>query len=68
MADTTGSPIFNTIWTYLGTPAVTLPPLQSENGLPVGVQLVGKRGNDARLLRSAQWLVNYIDGSERQAA
>ncbi|HEX5777317.1 MAG TPA: amidase [Xanthobacteraceae bacterium] len=67
-AETTGSPIFNTIWTYLGTPAVTLPLLQTENGLPVGVQLVGRRGNDARLLRSAHWLVNYIDGPERQAA
>jgi Asp-tRNA(Asn)/Glu-tRNA(Gln) amidotransferase A subunit family amidase len=60
--ETTGNPVFNTIWTYLGTPAVTVPLLRSENGLPVGVQLVGKRGLDARLLRSAQTLVNNVSG------
>ena len=57
-SETTGNPVFNTIWTYLGAPAVTLPLLQSQNGLPIGVQLVGKRGLDARLLRTAQALVN----------
>lgn len=60
-AETTGNPIFNTIWTYLGTPAVTLPLLQSESGLPVGVQLVGKRGHDARLLRTVHWLVKNVE-------
>ena len=39
--ESTGNPIFCTIWTYLGTPAITLPLLQSEAGLPLGVQLVG---------------------------
>jgi Asp-tRNA(Asn)/Glu-tRNA(Gln) amidotransferase A subunit family amidase len=63
-ADTTGNPVFNTIWTYLGTPAVTLPLLQSESGLPIGVQLVGKRGQDARLLRTAHWLVKTAGGSK----
>jgi Asp-tRNA(Asn)/Glu-tRNA(Gln) amidotransferase A subunit family amidase len=54
---TTGNPIFNTIWTYLGTPAVTLPLLQGEAGLPIGAQLVGRRNSDARLLRTANWVV-----------
>ena len=45
---------------FLGTPAVTLPLLQSESGLPIGVQLVGRRGNDARLLRTANWLVRKL--------
>ncbi|MFZ1101411.1 MAG: amidase family protein, partial [Hyphomicrobiaceae bacterium] len=58
--DTTGNPAFCTIWTYLGTPAVTLPLLQGENGLPIGVQLVGRRGGDARLLRTARWLADTI--------
>jgi aspartyl-tRNA(Asn)/glutamyl-tRNA(Gln) amidotransferase subunit A len=30
--------------------------LQSTSGLPIGVQLVGPRGGDARLLRTARWL------------
>jgi Asp-tRNA(Asn)/Glu-tRNA(Gln) amidotransferase A subunit family amidase len=58
--DRTGNPAFCTLWTYLGTPAVTLPLLQGENGLPIGVQLVGRRGNDARLLRTARWLTDTV--------
>ena len=53
--ETTGNAIFNGLWTYLGVPCVNLP-LFSANGLPLGVQLVGKRGDEARLLRTAKWL------------
>ena len=63
---TTGNPIFCTMWTYLGTPAITLPLLSSEAGLPLGVQLVGRRGNDARLLRTARWLVTNLTGKSRR--
>ena len=52
----TGDPSFCTIWTLLGMPCVTLPLLESTSGLPIGVQLVGPRGGDARLLRTARWL------------
>jgi len=58
--DSTGNPVFCTLWTYLGTPAVTLPLLQGESGLPIGVQLVARRGNDARLLRTARWLAGTV--------
>jgi Asp-tRNA(Asn)/Glu-tRNA(Gln) amidotransferase A subunit family amidase len=58
----TGSPIFCTLWTYLGLPAVTLPLLTGPAGLPVGVQIVGRRGNDARLLRTARWLAATLSG------
>ena len=64
--ESTGNPIFCTIWTYLGTPAVSLPILQSEAGLPIGVQLVGRRGYDARLLRTARSLVNTLAGEGRR--
>ncbi len=63
--DATGNPIFCTLWTYLGTPAITLPLLQSEAGLPLGVQLVGRRGGDARLLRTARSLVKTIGSGKR---
>jgi Asp-tRNA(Asn)/Glu-tRNA(Gln) amidotransferase A subunit family amidase len=59
--DSTGNPVFCSLWTYLGTPAVTLPLLQGESGMPLGVQLVARRGNDARLLRTASWLVKAIE-------
>ena len=65
--ESTGNPIFCTIWTYLGAPAITLPLLRSEAGLPLGVQLVGRRGNDARLLRTARWLVKNVERTARRA-
>ncbi len=52
----TGNPIFCTIWTLCGTPAVTLPLMKGADGMPLGVQLVGPKGDDARLLRTAKWL------------
>ncbi|WP_370156847.1 amidase [Ferrovibrio sp.] len=55
--ETTGDPIFCTLWTFCGLPAITLPLLQSSDGMPIGVQLVGPRGSDARLLRTAHWLM-----------
>lgn len=47
---------FSSLWSYIGVPAITLPLLVSERGLPLGVLLVGRHGNDARLLRTARWL------------
>jgi Asp-tRNA(Asn)/Glu-tRNA(Gln) amidotransferase A subunit family amidase len=58
--DSTGDPAFCTLWTLTGLPAVSLPLLQGENGLPLGVQLVGPIGRDARLLRTAKWLLNHL--------
>lgn len=66
--DATGSPAFCTLWTYTGMPAITLPLMQGEAGMPIGVQLVGKKGDDARLLRTAVWLENYIEDSDAEAA
>ncbi len=54
----TGSPVFCSLWTLCGVPAISLPLLQDEAGLPLGVQLVGKPHDDARLLRTARWLSN----------
>ena len=49
-------PMFCSLWTMCGMPAVTLPLMQSANGLPLGVQLVGPRQGDGRLLgRRAGW-------------
>ena len=62
----TGNPVFCTLWTYLGVPAITLPLLWTEVGLPLGVQLVGRRGYDARLLRTARWLVKTVGRADRR--
>lgn len=55
----TGNPVFNAVWTYLGVPCVTLPLLEAE-GLPLGVQLVGRRRDEGQLLRTARWLAELV--------
>ena len=60
--ESTGDAIFNGLWTLCGPPAVTVPILTASNGLPMGVQLVAGRGDDARLMRTARWLYDWADG------
>jgi Asp-tRNA(Asn)/Glu-tRNA(Gln) amidotransferase A subunit family amidase len=57
--ESTGDPAFCLLWTLCGLPALNIPLMQGANGLPLGVQLVGPRHGDARLLRTARWLVAY---------
>ena len=49
----TGNALFNRLWTTIHVPCVTLPSARGERGLPVGVQLVGRRGGDRDLLAVA---------------
>jgi Asp-tRNA(Asn)/Glu-tRNA(Gln) amidotransferase A subunit family amidase len=58
--ESTGDPMFNSVWTLCGMPAVTIPLMTGANGLPLGVQLVGPRQGDGRLLRTARWLVERV--------
>ena len=59
----TGDPVFCSLWTLTGLPAITLPLLSDDDDMPVGVQLVGPPGDDARLLRTAQWLATKVVGA-----
>ena len=61
-AQSTGSPMFCTLWTLTGMPALNLPIMEGGNKLPLGVQLVGPRHGDARLLRTARWLATQVEG------
>ena len=54
----TGDPRFCRLWTLLGLPAITLPVGSGATGLPIGVQLVGRHGDDARLLTAARVLLD----------
>jgi Asp-tRNA(Asn)/Glu-tRNA(Gln) amidotransferase A subunit family amidase len=58
--EATGNPTFCTAWSLLGTPAISLPLLHGAHGMPIGVQLIGARGNDGRLLRTAHWLEQRV--------
>jgi Asp-tRNA(Asn)/Glu-tRNA(Gln) amidotransferase A subunit family amidase len=59
--EATGNPVMNTIWTFCGMPAINLPLLQSTEGLPFGVQLVGNKDDDARLFRTGRWLLDLLN-------
>jgi len=58
--ESTGDPAFCALWTLCGMPALSIPLMQGANGLPLGAQLVGARHRDARLLRTARWLVSHL--------
>ncbi len=58
----TGDPVFNGLWTFVGFPAVSVPLFSSQEGLPMGVQVVAGRGDDARCLAAAQWLYDWAAG------
>jgi Asp-tRNA(Asn)/Glu-tRNA(Gln) amidotransferase A subunit family amidase len=51
----TGDPIFCALWSFLGVPAMTLPLTKSNNGLPLGIQLIGNYRGDAKLLAVAKF-------------
>ncbi len=52
----TGDPAFNALWTGLHTPCVTVPAGAGPRGLPLGLQLVGRVGDDAAVLAAAHWV------------
>lgn len=53
--ESTGDPLFQRAWTYAGVPAITLPAGLSAEGLPVGIQLIGRKLDEGRLLAVARW-------------
>ena len=62
--ESTGSPIFCTIWSLCGVPAVSLPVLRGEHNMPLGLQVVGARGMDEKLLESADWIEHFYHSTK----
>ncbi|MEW9807130.1 amidase [Mesorhizobium sp. ZMM04-5] len=56
----TGDPIYNRLWSVLQVPLVALPVAKGPRGLPLGVQLVGARGEDHRLGSAALFLESCV--------
>ena len=63
----TGSPMFNALWTYLGMPCISLP-LLSVRGLPVGVQLIGPKLADTRMIAIAEAIEERLGGFQAPPA
>jgi Asp-tRNA(Asn)/Glu-tRNA(Gln) amidotransferase A subunit family amidase len=54
--DWTGDPRFNRLWTLMGTPCVNVPATIADGGLPVGVQLIARFGDDSGALKAARFV------------
>ncbi len=54
--DWTGDPRFNRLWTLMGVPCVNIPAIVADGGLPVGVQVIARFGDDAGALAAAQFV------------
>jgi Asp-tRNA(Asn)/Glu-tRNA(Gln) amidotransferase A subunit family amidase len=52
----TGDPRFNRLWTLMGTPCVNIPAIIADGGLPVGVQVIARFGDDAGALEAARFV------------
>jgi len=50
----------NVVWTLLHTPAVAVPAGKSTNGMPLGIQAIGRIGDDARTLACARWISERV--------
>ena len=53
------------VFNYTGHPAVVLPSGRDRDGMPIGVQIVGKRWGDSRLLGIARALATVTGGFSR---
>ena len=52
----TGNVAMNVVWTLLHVPCVSVPMGLGSNGLPLGLQVIGRIGDDARTLACARWI------------
>lgn len=62
--DATGSPILSRPWQALGFPVVTIPGLKDPAGMPLGVQLIGRPGQEHRLFAAAEWIEANISAPD----
>jgi Asp-tRNA(Asn)/Glu-tRNA(Gln) amidotransferase A subunit family amidase len=61
-----GDPSFQGLWTLLHVPAIAIPATRGPNGMPVGIQIVGSRRSDRRLVAIATWLRSIGVGRESE--
>ncbi len=57
--NSTGSPLMNLPWTYIGVPTLSIPVGENENGLPIGIQVAGAFGKDEELVENSRD-INYL--------
>jgi Asp-tRNA(Asn)/Glu-tRNA(Gln) amidotransferase A subunit family amidase len=60
LGEATGDPVMNMVWTLLHTPCVSLPAGRGPNGMPLGLQVIGRPGDDAHTLACAAWIESRL--------
>jgi amidase len=60
--EATGDVRFQTLWSFLHLPVITLPTHKGPNGLPVGVLVVGRFRDDDALMLNARWALQQLAG------
>jgi Asp-tRNA(Asn)/Glu-tRNA(Gln) amidotransferase A subunit family amidase len=63
--DSTGNIAMNVVWTLLHVPCVGLPAGRGPQGLPLGLQVIGRIGDDARTLAAARWIESHLEELNR---
>lgn len=56
----TGSPAYGRLWTFVGVPALSVPGLTGPAGMPVGMQLTARHGDDYRAIAAARWVGEHL--------
>lgn len=59
-ASSTGDPLFNSPWSYVGYPTVSIPATLTPDGLPLAIQLVGEPFEEEQQLAAAAWCENVL--------
>jgi Asp-tRNA(Asn)/Glu-tRNA(Gln) amidotransferase A subunit family amidase len=63
----TGDPVFSRPWQVLGLPSVTIPGNFDAEGMPLGVQVIGRPGDERHLIALANWIGKVIESRTRSA-
>jgi amidase len=56
----TGPVLFNYLWTLAWTPALNLPVMRGDTGLPIGLQVIGARHGEQALLATGRWIERHL--------
>jgi len=56
----TGDARYNRLWTLMGVPCVNVPTLIADGGLPVGVTVIARYGDDAGALHAARFVEDAL--------
>ena len=60
---TTGDPLFSRLWTLLQLPAVAIPFGKGKSGMPLSLQLVGRKNEDEHLVKVSEWIAPQLDAN-----